>query len=121
LRKLTIMKNNRGPKGASVALRWERGRFVLMGGAGSFERMAADSRDDSLFLKLLKAVSEQRRPVSPHGGRNHAPSVFADMPDANNMSAARFKAAMERLVRDKKVIVVEDGPPSKRRAILVET
>jgi RecA-family ATPase len=120
LRKLTVMKNNYGPKGTSIALKWERGRFVLIGGEGSFERMAAEAKDDSLFLKLLKGVTEQGRPVSPFGGRNHAPSVFADMPDANGTKAPRFKAAMERLLRDKKIIVAEIGVPSKKRAIIVE-
>ena len=121
LRKLTVMKNNYGPKGTSVGLRWERGRFVLMSGVGSFERMGTETKDDNLFLKLLKIATEQGRPVSPFGGRNHAPSVFADMPDANGTKAPRFKAAMERLLRDKKVAVAEIGVPSKRRAIIVET
>jgi RecA-family ATPase len=121
LRKLTIMKNNRGPKGESVPLRWERGRFVLMGGMGSFEKMAADSRDDSLFLNLLKIAGEQGRPVSPFGGRNYAPTTFSDMPDSNRASPNRLKAAMERLLRDKKIAAKEVGAPSKRRTILVET
>ena len=120
LRKLTIMKSNYGPKGISVAMRWDRGRFLLMGGEGSFERMAAEAKDESLFLKLLKIAAEQGRTVSPFGGRNYAPSVFADMPDANKTKAPKFKAAMERLLRDKKIVVVEIGVPSKRRATIVE-
>jgi RecA-family ATPase len=121
LRKLTIMKNNRGPKGASVPLRWERGRFVLMGGMGSFEQMAADSRAESLFMRLLKAATGQGRTVSPWSGKNYAPTVFADMPDAGGTKAARFKAAMERLLKDGKILALDEGPPSKRRTVLVET
>jgi RecA-family ATPase len=120
LRKLTVMKNNYGPKGTSVALRWDRGRFVLMGGVGSFERMAAEAKDDGLFLKLLKLTTKQGRSVSPYGGRNHAPSVFAEMPDANGTKTPKFKAAMERLLRDKKITIEEIGVPSKKRFVIVE-
>ncbi|PNE11945.1 MAG: hypothetical protein CR217_06065 [Beijerinckiaceae bacterium] len=121
LRKLTIKKNNYGPKGTSVALKWDRGRFLLMGGEGSFERMAAEAKDDSLFLKLLKVATEQGRTVSPNPSNAFAPTVFAGMPDAGGVKAPKLKAAMERLLRDKKIAVVEIGPPSARKAILVET
>ncbi len=114
LRKLTVMKNNYGPKGTSVALRWDRGRFVLMGGVGSFERMAAEAKDDGLFMKLLKTAAAQGRNVSPSGGQTNAPKVFAEMPDGAGVKPARFKAAMERLFRDKKIECQEEGPPSRR-------
>jgi hypothetical protein len=81
LRKLTVMKANYAAKGTTVALRWDRGRFVLVGGPGSFERMAAEAKDDGLFLKLLKVITGQGRNVSPYGGQTNAPKVFAEMPD----------------------------------------
>lgn len=120
LRKLTVMKSNYGPKGTSVALRWDRGRFVLVGGVGTFERMATEAKDDGLFLKLLKMATGQKRRASPLIGMNYAPTIFAGMPDGNGVKSVRFKAAMERLLRDKKICVEEVGPPSKRRETLVE-
>jgi RecA-family ATPase len=120
LRKLTVMKNNYGPKGTSIAIKWERGRFVVVGGPGSFERMEADQKDDNLFLKLLKATRNQGRNVSLWGGQTHAPTVFATMPEAGGTKAPRFKAAMERLFRDGKIEAIEEGPPSRRYTRVVE-
>jgi RecA-family ATPase len=120
LRKLTVMKANYAAKGTTVALRWERGRFVLVGGPGSFERMAAEAKDDGLFLKLLKAITGQGRNVSPYGGQTSAPKVFAEMPDGAGVKSARFKAAMERFLRDKKIECIEEGPPSRRHTRIVE-
>lgn len=120
LRKLTVMKANYGPKGTSIALKWELGRFVLVGGDGSFERMATEARDDSLFLELLKSTKDQGRNVSPWGGQTNAPKVFASMPEANGTTLIRFKASMERLLRDGKIVAIDEGPPSRRYTRLVE-
>jgi RecA-family ATPase len=75
LRKLTVMKNNYGPKGTSVGLRWERGRFVLMSGVGSFERMGAETKDDNLFLKLLKIAHGEARELKSKSNKRSRSSA----------------------------------------------
>lgn len=118
LRQLEVVKNNYGPDGEKVRLRWERGVFVPEGAATSPHRAAAEREVDELFLRLLDKRNAQRRPVHAKAAKGSAPSEFETDPEANGVKAEGFRAAMERLLTAGRVVVIETGSDSRRRSHL---
>ena len=76
LRELESKKSNYGPLANPTLLRWKVGVFVVEPGEGSLQRMAANSKVDELFLKLLGQFNEQDRSVSINVSRSYAPTMF---------------------------------------------
>jgi hypothetical protein len=61
-RELEVMKANYSRKGALLPLRWRDGVFHLDGTSGTaLDRMAASAKSQRVFLKLLRALSDQGR------------------------------------------------------------
>jgi RecA-family ATPase len=122
LRALEIKKNNYGPQGETMKLRWQNGVFVPEPRPNSFEREAAEKKAEELFVTLLRRVTENGRRVTNKPGTNYAPTVFADEPEAKDakISKTAFAEAMKRLFASTKIRLDEDGPPSRRRTRLVE-
>ena len=123
LRQLEIIKNNYGPTGEKITLRWERGVFVPEGtGSTSLEKIAAQRDVDELFLRLLEQRNAQGRWVTPNKAVGYAPKELAAMPGAGGATAAALASAMERLLAEPRRITVENfGPPSKQRQRLIVT
>jgi RecA-family ATPase len=121
LRQLEIVKNNYGPDGEKIRLRWERGVFVPESAITSPYREAADREVDELFLRLLEQRNAQGRPVTPNKAAGFAPKELAAMPGAEGSTAAAMANAMERLLGAQRVTVETFGPPSKQRQRLVVT
>lgn len=86
---------------------------------GAMSAEVAAVEDGALFVKLLKQRAAQGRPVSDSAGRNYAPFVLAQDPEAGQFMKERFGEAMERLLKCGRLKIDECGPPSKRRRILV--
>ena len=115
LRVLKVMKANYGPVGMELRLRWTKGVFRLDGqSAGAFDKLAADAKAERVFLELLAAYIKQERDVSPNVSNTYAPAVFAKREDAGGISKRSFEAAMERLLKAKRITVEIVGPPSRR-------
>ena len=115
LRFLKVMKQNYGPQGEIVNVRWQDGVFVRIAAMGTFDKLAADQHAEDLFLKLLAQLTEQGRNVS-HAptANNYAPNLFAKHPDGKGQKK-EFAAAMERLFNARKIRVEEyDRRGSKR-------
>jgi RecA-family ATPase len=121
LRQLEIIKNNYGPTGEKIALRWDRGVFVPEGQETSLQRMAADRDVDELFLRLLEQRNAQDRWVTPAKAAGYAPKEFAAMPGAEGVKSSAFEKSMERLLDAGTITVWTYGPPSKRRQRLIVT
>lgn len=120
---LEVMKVNGSRAGETVNLRWNGLTFVpekLLGEA-SPQRAAAERSVDDLFLQLLDKRARQGRRVYPSKGRGYAPSEFEKDPDAKDVKAKAFDAAMERLFTSGKIVVVETGPASKRVTSIVRS
>jgi RecA-family ATPase len=113
LRQLEIVKNNYGPDGEKVRLRWERGVFVPEGSASAPQQAAANTTADQRYLDCLDAMTAQGRHVCHAKGRGYAPKAFADMPQANGMTVRAFMSAQERLFAAGKIENVAYGAPSK--------
>jgi RecA-family ATPase len=114
LRVLRVKKSNYGPVGLELRLRSQNGAFVLDGPAGGFDKLAADSKAERVFLDLLAAFEAQGRDVSPNLSNSYAPSVFEKHPQAEGVTRRQFIAAMERLLASERVRVETSGPPSRR-------
>src|SRR5262245_6827888 len=82
LRVLEWRKNNYGPVGESVLLRWRNGVYVPEPRAGSLEQLAIDAKIDQLFLDLLNRFTTEGRNVGDKKGTTYAPALFADEPEA---------------------------------------
>jgi RecA-family ATPase len=119
LRQYEVVKNNYGPAGGKVQVRWERGVFVPVTSMPTAARVAAEAAVDEVFLKCLDTKTAQNIPVGPKSGRNYAPATFEKMVEANGHKAKAFEGAMERLLSAGRIIGKKEGPPSKQRTILI--
>jgi len=114
-RVLEVIKSNYAASGLSLRMRWAAGWFELEEGGEPINRQDAADRVDAIFLRLVAAYAEEGRRVSHNKGPNFAPAIFARDPRADGVRSAGFTVAMMRLLADRRVIVEEVGPASKRR------
>jgi RecA-family ATPase len=120
LRLLEFHKNQYGPLGASILLRWKDGVFVPEPRAGSLDQALADRRVDDLFMALLERFTREGRNVSSNRSPTFAPTNFAAEPEAKAIrgSVKAFDDAMRRLFAAGKIHVVVEGSPSRSRSRL---
>lgn len=108
LRELVFLKNQYGPKGDSMVLRYQRGLFLPEGGASSLDKLARETKADDLFLELLRRFEGQGRNVShKRNAPTYAPSLFSKEEAAKGwrIKKAEFEAAMARLFNVNKIHV----------------
>ena len=119
-RTLRLMKANYAAAGSEIRLTWRNGVFVADAPACGLDRMAATEKAQRVFLKLLRQFTEEGRNVNHAGGVSYAPKLFAEHPGAEGVTKRAFTTAMNALLGDGRIRIEEHGPPSKRRARLVE-
>jgi len=117
LRQLKVMKNNYGPAGETIQLRWENGRYVLVAG-GSASALTNDEID-SLFLDLLKQFAREGRNVVVAVGPSYAPAEFSKHADGKHISKEAFRRSMDRLLKKHIIKSLTYGPPSRLRNKLI--
>jgi RecA-family ATPase len=103
MRTLTVGKANYARKGEQLRFAWVDWAFVLEDElppdtARKLADTAKAHAGNDAFLRCLALCTEQKRNVSHQPGSNHAPKMFAAMPEAKGMKRADFAAAMERLL-----------------------
>jgi RecA-family ATPase len=116
LRLLEVVKNNYGPVGETITLRWKDGLFLPVAAPGSLEKLAREQKIDQLFLMLLDRWNGQGRNVSDKKTANaYAPTRFAEEPEAKADKATKreLTEAMERLFRAGTIHVATYGKLSK--------
>jgi RecA-family ATPase len=121
-RKVEFRKNNYGPAGNTMTVRWQNGVFVPEPRAGSQERMDADHRAENMFLALLRRFADQGRNVSDKKCSTYAPSMFANdaAAKAAGISKKDFTDAMGRLFASGEIRMITEGSPSRPRSKMVE-
>ena len=114
LRELKVMKNNYGPPGEVVRVRWQRGAFVMEPRAGSFEVLANDAKTETVFLGLLERFTREGRTVGDKKGHTYAPAMFANEAEAKAAGLRKevLADAMRRLFAASKIHVEQYGRPS---------
>jgi RecA-family ATPase len=116
LRELVFKKNNYGPVSENIALRYQNGLFLPIGGTSFLEKAAAEQTAEQLFLTLLARFTRQGRNVSDKAtSHGYAPTTFAADPEAKaaHVSKAAFADAMQRLFAADKIHVETYGRPSR--------
>jgi hypothetical protein len=106
-----------------VELRWSNGLWLPPKALSKTERQAeAERKADDLFLDLLRRFSEEGRNVCATKGISFAPAIFVDEPEAKRAKVGKraLAAAMSRLFETKRLRMMTEGPPSKRRSRIVE-
>jgi RecA-family ATPase len=117
LRELLFMKNNYGPVGARVLLRWKNGVFVPEPGQGTIEKAVAERKAEELFLKLLDRFGA----VTNRKGTSYAPALFAEEPEAKaaKVSKSALADAMGRLFAANKLHLEAYDYPCRKRVRIV--
>jgi RecA-family ATPase len=119
MRVLEVMKNNYGPVGETITLRWNNGLF-LPDGRASLDKLVREQKAEQLFLTLLNRFTEQGRYVNDKSGRSYAPAVFAGEPEAkaDRIDKRTFAQAMTRLFAANKIHLEPYGFPSRKAFVL---
>lgn len=119
-RRLSLVKSNYARSGVSIDLRIADGRFVAVAGATSAEARETEVKVEAVFLAILRRMTAERRPLSASASATYAPAIMAKEPEAKGIDKAALQAAMSRLFKSGRIVIEEDGPPSKRRQRIVE-
>jgi RecA-family ATPase len=114
LRLLEFKKNNYGPITESILLQWDDGWFVPVQGS-TVDQVTREEAVRNKFKALLAKFIEQRQWVSPNRGNTYAAAKFAEHPEAGGFTSREFETAMQQLINQNEIHIVESGPPSKRR------
>jgi RecA-family ATPase len=119
LREIEFKKNNYGPQGDTIQVRWKNGVFVECAPTG-LEKVAQDHQDDQDFLALLvRSAAQGRKVTNTLNANNYAPTVLArEAVEGRKLTRCRLEQAMFRLFEANKIHVEEYGPPSKRHSCL---
>jgi RecA-family ATPase len=125
LRELEFKKNQYGPTAETIALRYQRGLFLPIDGADTFDKLAAEAKADETFRSNIIEFDRQGRNISAKpNAPTYAPTEFAKEPEAKaaGLKKKDFEAAMRRLLAAGKIRVEPYGPPSRgwTRLVLVE-
>jgi RecA-family ATPase len=119
VRVLECVKNNYAAHGAPVRLEWVDGVLTVEGTASPIQRAAQEAQADNKFLELLAHHIRLGIDVGPSTGQNYAPKIFADAPENGGYTSKGFAVVMHRLLNSNRIVIEEQGPPSKRRKRLV--
>lgn len=118
-RVLKVIKSNYGQVGKKLLLSWRQGAFVVDGAYKSLESTGVSDKAVELFTRLLRKHHENGRRLNNASGPNYAPSVFALDKDADGVTRAALRRAMEHALDRGLVRIQTEGPPSRPRSFLV--
>lgn len=114
LRELQFKKNQYGPTGESIVVRYQRGLFLPEGGMASLDSVARDQKADDVFLALLARLEREGRNVSHNvTASTYAPAVFCREKEARGIRKEHLAAAMRRLFATERIHVEDYGRPSR--------
>jgi len=116
LRELEFKKNQYGPLGGSIVVRYQRGLFLPEGGISSIDKLAREATADEVFLAVLHRFSKEGRNASDKKmAPNYAPTNFAKEEEAkkHGLRKSELEEAMRRLFKSEKIVVETYGRPAQ--------
>lgn len=122
LRELEFKKNQYGPRGDSLVLRYQAGLFLPEAGVSSLDKASRLVKAAELFMDLLRRFAGETRNVSDKAtSPTYAPTAFAKEEEARNYRIKKpdFEQAMRDLFRTNRIRVEEYGRPSRPYSRLV--
>jgi RecA-family ATPase len=112
LREIEFKKNQYGPLGESIVLRYQRGLFLPEAGVSGLDKAARVVKAEDVFIALLHRFSSQKRHVSDKPtAPNYGPSVFAKEDEAKKYGLK--KVDLEQSMR---ALFRADRSPSRNTA-----
>ena len=118
LRELEFKKNQYGPRGENIVLRYQRGLFLPEGGVSSLDKASRSAKAEEVFMDLLRRFSAEGRNVSENkNAPTYAPAKFEREEEAKTLrfKKAEFEHAMRDLFRTQKLRVEPYGKASLGR------
>jgi RecA-family ATPase len=119
LRTIEFKKNQYGPLGERVVVRYDDGVFVPDGGKTDVELAFINKRADDMFLELLDIAAKQQRFFGAQKGTNYAPNYLAKLTQAKGYNAMTLSFAMERLLAAETIKLVPNPTKKASKATLV--
>jgi RecA-family ATPase len=116
LRELEFKKNQYGPKGESIVLRYQRGLFLPEAGVSNLDKLGREIKAEEIFLDLLRRFTREGRNISHVlTAPTNAPAAFAREAEAKKFRIGKddLKGAMSRLFAANKIFVEQYGRPSR--------
>lgn len=116
LRELEFKKNQYGPRGESIVLRYQRGLFVPEKGVTDLDKLARKAKAQDVFMDLLRRFETQGRNVSDNpSSRTYAPTAFSKEEEARKyrLNKEDLQQAMLDLFKVERIVNVEYGRPSR--------
>ncbi|HZC57325.1 MAG TPA: AAA family ATPase [Xanthobacteraceae bacterium] len=120
LRELEFKKNQYGPRGESIVLRYQRGLFLPEHGMSNIEKAAREATVDEAFVSIGKKLQSRGEELSPaQTSHSYAPGIIAKQPEARGLRKAELAAALDRLLDQGKasVEVIKPGTSREKRVI----
>jgi RecA-family ATPase len=121
LRELEFKKNQYGPLGESIVLRYQRGLFLPEAGVSNLDKAARSAQAQGVFMDLLRRFAADGRNVSDKlNAPNSAPAAFAKEGDAKalRLKKPELEQAMRDLFTSRKIRVEQYDKPSLGRSRL---
>lgn len=114
LRQLEFKKNQYGPIGETMVLRYQRGLFLPEAGLSTLDKLAREQQVENIFLDLLKHYEQTGRNVSKSKtANNYAAAAFTKEQAAKGFRKADLEVAMRRLFDKGQIHVENYGRPSR--------
>jgi hypothetical protein len=123
IRILSRLKANYAASNVDLTLRYDQGAFVLDGvpdGVDPQSHQRSHAADEAFVAGLNELKAQNLRCNVHRGQANYAPKTLREKTQlCSSYSENELFAAMNRLLRTKRLTSVEEGPPSRRRSMLV--
>jgi RecA-family ATPase len=120
LRQLEFKKNQYGPTGETIVLRYQRGLFLPEGSMSSLDKLAREAAVNDAFMAIAKKLESRGQELSPaQTSHSYAPTLIFKQPEAKGFRKAEFVAALDRLLEARKVSieVLKPGSSKEKRVL----
>jgi RecA-family ATPase len=99
VRELQFKKNQYGPMGESIVLRYQRGLFLPERGLSNIEAAAKQQSIDDAFVGIGRKLEARGEELSPHQtSHSYAPKAIAGEPEAKGLRKSDLVASLKRLL-----------------------
>ena len=99
MRELEFKKNQYGPTGETIVLRYQRGLFLPEHGMSVIEKAARETMVDDALITIGKKLVARGQELSPaQTSHNYAVSLIANQPEAKGIKKAELANALSRLL-----------------------
>jgi RecA-family ATPase len=120
LRELQFKKNQYGPMGEAIVLRYQRGLFLPEHGLSSIEKAARDHSVDDILIAVGKKIEVRGEELSPQQTSHaYAPTLIAKEPEAKGVKKPELVASLKRLLDSGRLRIETLRPGTSREKRVV--